>query len=158
MQKITPCLWFDGEAEEAAQFYVSLFKNSRILDVTHYGESGPGVEGQVLTVEFELDGQSYTALNGGAQFTFNEAVSLQVDCEDQAEVDRLWDALTADGGAESQCGWLKDKYGLSWQIIPSALPGLIGGPDPQKAQRAMEAMLQMRKIDIGELQRAYDAG
>jgi predicted 3-demethylubiquinone-9 3-methyltransferase (glyoxalase superfamily) len=111
-----------------------------------------------LTVEFELDGQCFTALNGGAQFTFNEAVSLQVDCEDQAEVDRLWEALTADGGAESQCGWLKDKYGLSWQIIPSALPRLIGGPDPQKAQRAMEAMLQMKKIDIDELQRAYDAG
>jgi predicted 3-demethylubiquinone-9 3-methyltransferase (glyoxalase superfamily) len=158
MQKITPCLWFDGEAEEAARFYVQLFKNSNILDVTHYGESGPGSEGQVLTVEFELDGQCFTALNGGAQFTFNEAVSLQVDCEDQAEVDRLWDALTADGGAESQCGWLKDKYGLSWQIIPSALPRLIGGPDPQKAQRAMEAMLQMKKIDIDELQRAYDAG
>jgi predicted 3-demethylubiquinone-9 3-methyltransferase (glyoxalase superfamily) len=158
MQKITPCLWFDSEAEEAARFYVQLFKNSKILDVTHYGEGGPGMEGQVLTVEFELDGQAFTALNGGAQFTFNEAVSLQVDCEDQAEVDRLWDALTADGGAESQCGWLKDKYGLSWQIIPSVLPRLIGGPDPQKAQRAMEAMLQMRKIDIGELQRAYDAG
>lgn len=154
MQKITPCLWFDTQGEEAAEFYTSLFENSKILGVSRYGEEGPGPAGQAMTVNFELDGQEFVALNGGPQFTFNEAVSFQVDCGSQAEVDHFWNSLT-DGGEEGQCGWLKDRYGVSWQIIPRVLPELLSDPNPQKSQAAMQAMLQMRKIDIDALQRAH---
>jgi predicted 3-demethylubiquinone-9 3-methyltransferase (glyoxalase superfamily) len=156
MQKITPCLWFDTEAEEAAEFYVSLFADSKILDVTRYGEAGPREPGMVLTVSFVLEGQEYTALNGGPEFPFTEAVSFAVDCEDQEEVDRLWSRLLEGGGVESQCGWLKDRFGLSWQIIPRALPRLLNDPDPERAQRAMAAMLQMGKIDVAALEKAAD--
>ena len=128
MHKITPCLWFDTQAEEAARFYTSIFANSRILDISRYGEAGPGPEGQVLTVSFELDGQPFTALNGGPLFTFSEAVSFQIDCASQEDVDRFWNALSA-GGEEGQCGWLKDKYGVSWQVVPSVMPELLGGAD-----------------------------
>lgn len=155
MRKITPCLWFDTQAEEAAKFYTSVFPNSTIDEVTRYGKDMPMPEGTALTVEFTLDGQTFTALNGGPQFTFSEAISFQVDCADQAEVDRYWDTLTADGGQESQCGWLKDKYGLSWQIVPSELASVLGGPDPEGAQRATAAMMQMRKLDIDALKKAY---
>ena len=155
MQKITPFLWFDNQAEEAANFYVSIFKNSKILGVSHYGEAGPGPAGTVLTVTFQLDGQEFTALNGGPYFTFTEAISLFVNCETQQEVDELWAKLTA-GGEESMCGWLKDKYGLSWQIVPRALMELMQDKDPVKARRVTEAMLQMRKIDIAKLQQAYE--
>ncbi|TQF69332.1 VOC family protein [Rhodococcus spelaei] len=156
MQKITPCLWFDTQAEEAATFYTSIFKNSSIGEISRYGEGMPKPAGTAMTVAFTLDGQNFTALNGGPEFAFTEAVSFQVDCADQAEVDEYWEALTADGGQESQCGWLKDKFGMSWQIVPSALPSVLGGPDPAGAQRAVAAMMQMRKIDIGVLQKAYD--
>ena len=149
MQKITPFLWFDGNAEEAMKFYVSVFKNSKIVSTM------PGPDGKVLTGTFELEGQRFMALNGGPNFKFTEAISLFVNCETQAEVDDLWSKLTA-GGAESQCGWLKDKFGLSWQIIPSALGRLLGDKDRVKAGRAMQAMLQMRKIDIAKLQQAFD--
>jgi predicted 3-demethylubiquinone-9 3-methyltransferase (glyoxalase superfamily) len=149
-QKITPFLWFDNEAEEAMNFYVSVFKNSKIVS------TGPGPDGKVMTGTFELEGQKFMALNGGPQFKFTEAISLFVDCTDQAEVDDLWNKLTADGGKASQCGWLKDKYGLSWQIIPKALGELLGGTDPAKAQRAMQAMLKMQKIDVAALKAAYD--
>ena len=152
-QKITPCLWFDTEGEEAAKFYTSVLDNSRIIELSHYGDAGPRPAGSVMTVLFELDGQRFTALNGGPDFRFTEAVSLQVDCKSQDEVDRLWDALS-EGGEEGPCGWLKDRFGLSWQIIPSALPELLSDPDPERAQKAMAAMLQMKKIDIGELRRA----
>lgn len=155
MQKITTFLWFDDQAEEAAEFYTSLFRDSRILDVQRYGEAGPGEPGTAMTVRFELAGQEFIALNGGPHYTFNEAVSLYVDCEDQQEVDELWKRFT-EAGEESQCGWLKDKYGLSWQIVPKALPELIGGPDPAGAQRAMQAMLGMKKIDIQALKDAYN--
>jgi predicted 3-demethylubiquinone-9 3-methyltransferase (glyoxalase superfamily) len=158
MQKITPFLWFDDQAEEAMNFYTSIFKDSKILSVSRYGDAGPGAPGTVMTATFQLNGQEFTALNGGPEFKFTEAVSFFVNCETQAEVDELWAKLTADGGEESQCGWLKDKFGLSWQIVPTALGGLVGGPDPVKAQRAMQAMLKMRKIDIAVLQRAYDQG
>lgn len=150
MQKITPFLWFDTQAEEAMNFYVSLFKNSKIGSVTR------GPDGKVFTVSFELDGQPFIGLNAGPQFKFNEAVSMFVNCEDQTEVDELWAKLTAEGGEESMCGWLKDKFGLSWQIIPKALGELMGDPDPVKAQRVMQAMLQMKKIEVAGLQRAYD--
>jgi predicted 3-demethylubiquinone-9 3-methyltransferase (glyoxalase superfamily) len=153
MQKMTPCLWFDTEAEEAAEFYVSVFPNSRIVDVARYGSAGPRPEGTVMTVSFELDGQSFVALNGGPEFTFSEAISFQVGCKDQAEVDAYWGALS-EGGEEGPCGWLKDRFGLSWQIIPTALPELLSDPDPERAQRAMAAMLEMRKIEIGVLERA----
>jgi predicted 3-demethylubiquinone-9 3-methyltransferase (glyoxalase superfamily) len=149
MQKITPFLWFDGKAEEAMQFYVSIFKNSKIVSTM------PGPDGKVLTGTFQLEGQQFMALNGGPQFKFTEAISLFVNCETQAEVDDLWNKLTA-GGAESQCGWLKDKFGLSWQIIPSVLGRLLGDKDRVKANRVMQAMLQMKKIDIAKLQQAYD--
>lgn len=152
MKKITPFLWFDDQAEDAMNFYVSIFKNSRVLSVS------PGPNGKAFTVSFELDGQEFTALNAGPQFKFTEAVSFFVNCKDQQEVDELWEKLRADGGEESQCGWLKDKYGLSWQIIPTALGEYLGGPDPVKAQRAMQAMLQMKKIDIAGLSRAYEQG
>jgi predicted 3-demethylubiquinone-9 3-methyltransferase (glyoxalase superfamily) len=156
MQKITPCLWFDTEGEEAAEFYTSVFPNSRILEVSRYGEAGPRPAGTVLTVEFELDGQHFTALNGGPEFTFDEAISFQVACDDQDEVDYYWDTLTA-GGEESQCGWLKDRFGVSWQIVPTALPELLADPDPARAQRAMQAMLGMKKIDIAAIRAAADA-
>ena len=156
MQKITPCLWFDTEGEEAAQFYTSVFPNSRIVEVTRYGSAGPRAEGTVMTVSFELDGQGFVALNGGPDFTFNEAISLQVDCDSQDEVDSYWNALS-DGGEEGPCGWLKDKYGVSWQIVPRVLTELISDPDQEKAQRVMAAMLQMRKIEIAELEKAAAA-
>ena len=153
-QKITTFLWFDDQAEEAARFYTSLFPDSRIVEVQRYGEAGPGEAGSVMTVAFELAGQYHVALNGGPLFPFTEAISLQVGCDDQAEVDRLWAALT-EGGQESDCGWLKDRYGLSWQITPRRLVELLGDPDPVRAQRVMRAMLQMRKIDIQALEDAY---
>ena len=153
MQKFTPCLWFDTQGEAAAEFYTSLFPNSRITEVTRYGSAGPRPEGTVMTVEFELDGQSFTALNGGPNFTFNEAISIQVDCADQAEVDRYWDALSA-GGEPGPCGWIKDRYGLSWQIVPEALPRLLRESDPERGQRVIAAMLGMRKLDVEGLERA----
>jgi predicted 3-demethylubiquinone-9 3-methyltransferase (glyoxalase superfamily) len=156
MSKISPCLWFDGEAEEAANFYVSLLPNSRIDRVQRNMMDSPGGKaGTVLVVDFTLAGQRFIALNGGRRFEYTHAVSFYVDCADQAEVDRLWDALS-DGGQVEQCGWLKDRYGIPWQIIPAALPKMLGDPDPAKAQRVMQAMLQMVKIDIAGLQRAYD--
>jgi predicted 3-demethylubiquinone-9 3-methyltransferase (glyoxalase superfamily) len=157
MEKITPFLWFDTEAEEAAQLYTSVFKNSRILNVSRYSEAGPRPAGTVLTVDFELDGQHFTALNGGPEFKFTEAVSFQVSCEDQAEVDYYWERLV-EGGQEIQCGWLKDRFGLSWQITPTRLPELLSDPDPARAARATQAMFSMKKIDIAELERAADAG
>jgi predicted 3-demethylubiquinone-9 3-methyltransferase (glyoxalase superfamily) len=153
MQKITPCLWFDTEGEEAAMFYTSVFKNSRIVSVGRYGEAGPREAGSVMIVEFELDGLRFTALNGGPQFTFDEAVSFQVSCNSQAEADFYWDRLT-EGGEESQCGWLKDKYGVSWQVVPTEITELISDPDAAKAQRAMTAMLAMTKPDIAAVRRA----
>lgn len=151
MQKVKTFLWFDTQAEEAAEFYTSLLPNSRVTDVMR-----PDPDGPALTVGFELDGQEYVALNGGPQFSFTEAISLFVTCKDQAEVDELWAQLTADGGEESQCGWLKDKFGLSWQIIPEALPRLLGDPDRERASRAMQAMLQMKKIDVASLETAAE--
>jgi predicted 3-demethylubiquinone-9 3-methyltransferase (glyoxalase superfamily) len=156
MQKITPCLWFDTQAEEAAAFYTSVFANSRILEVSRYGEAGPGPAGSVMTVSFELDGQEFVGLNGGPHFTFNEAISFQVSCADQEEVDTFWSRLS-EGGEEGPCGWLKDRYGVSWQIVPTRLTELLSHPDPQTSQRVMEAMLQMRKIDIAALERAAAA-
>jgi len=156
MQKITTCLWFDGNAEEAVNFYVSLFKNSKVLDISRYGEAGPGPEGSVLTMRFQLEGVELMALNGGPAFKFTEAISLSVDCQLQAEVDDLWEKLTADGGEPSQCGWLKDRFGLSWQIVPRALIEMLGDPDPGKSKRVMEAMLKMQKIEIAELEKAYE--
>jgi predicted 3-demethylubiquinone-9 3-methyltransferase (glyoxalase superfamily) len=155
MQKITTFLWFDDQAEAAANFYTAIFKNSRITNVSRYGEGGPGKPGSAMVVNFVLEGQEFIALNGGPEFKFTEAISLYVDCATQAEVDELWRKLTA-GGEESQCGWLKDKFGLSWQIIPSDLGKYIGGPDPAGAQRAMQAMLKMQKIDSAALKRAYE--
>lgn len=154
MQKITPCIWFDTEAEDAAKFYTSLFPSSKINSVSHYGEDMPRQAGMVLTVEFEIGDQHFTALNGGPDFKPNEAISFQVDCEDQEEVDRYWDALTGDGGEESQCGWCKDRYGVWWQIVPRALPELLQSEDGERAHRVMQAMLQMRKIDVAALQNA----
>jgi len=156
MSKITPFLWFDNQAEEAMNFYVSLFNNSKIVHVSRYGEGAPVPAGTVMSATFELDGQTIMALNGGPQFRFNEAISFFVDCQDQAEVDKFWNALTADGGEEGPCGWLKDKFGLSWQIVPKALGEMLGDPDPAKSQRAMQAMLQMKKIDVPTLQKAYN--
>ena len=153
MQKITPCLWFDTQGEEAARFYTTVFENSRILDVARYGPAGPGPEGTVMTVTFELDGHRFIALNGGPQFTFDEAISFQVSCETQDEVDYFWNRLSA-GGEEGPCGWLKDRYGLSWQIVPTALIELVSDPDIEKSQAAIKAMLGMRKIDIEALQHA----
>ena len=155
MQKVTPFLWFDNQAEEAMNFYVSLFKNSKVLSVSRYGEGGPGPQGTVMTGTFQLDGQEFMALNGGPYFKFTEAISLFVNCETQEEVDELWEKLS-EGGEISQCGWLKDRYGLSWQIVPTALGEMLGDPDPKKAQNVMQAMLQMTKIDIAALRRAYD--
>ncbi|PRB42424.1 hypothetical protein CQ020_10025 [Arthrobacter sp. MYb23] len=149
MQKISTCLWFDGQAADAAELYTSIFDNSSM------GSIMPGPDGNPMTVEFEIEGRQFMALNGGPAFVFNEAVSLVVNCDSQEDVDRYWDALLV-GGQESQCGWLKDRFGLSWQIVPTALPGLLAGSDPAGSQRAMEAMLKMRKLDINVLQRAYD--
>ena len=157
MQKIVTFLWFNDQAEEAMDFYTSLFKDSKIVHVSRYGEAGPGPKGTVMVGEFELAGQRFMALNGGPQFPFTEAISLLVNCEGQEEVDELWDKLTQGGGQPSQCGWLKDKFGLSWQIVPTALGQLLSDPDPVKSQRVMQAMLQMQKIDIATLQRAHDA-
>jgi predicted 3-demethylubiquinone-9 3-methyltransferase (glyoxalase superfamily) len=154
LQKITPFLWFDSEAEEAANFYVSIFKNSKISSVARYGDAGPGPKGSVMMVNFQLEGQEFMALNGGPLYTFTPAISFFVDCKTQQEVDDLWDKLTA-GGGEVECGWLKDKYGLSWQIIPTALMELMQDKDPVKSQRVFKAMLQMTKIDIEGLERAY---
>jgi predicted 3-demethylubiquinone-9 3-methyltransferase (glyoxalase superfamily) len=155
--KIVPNLWFDTQAEEAAAFYTSVFKNSRIVSVARYTEAGPGPAGSVMTVEFELDGQRFVGINGGPEFTFDEAVSFQVDCEDQAEVDYFWERLT-DGGEESQCGWLKDRFGLSWQVVPKGMAELFEDPDPERAARAMMAIVGMRKLDVAALQRAADGG
>lgn len=154
MQKITPFLWFNDKAEEAVNFYVSLFKNSKVTGVSRYGDAGPGPKGSVMTATFQLEGQDFIALNGGPQFKFTEAISLYVDCRTQEEVDYLWEKLS-EGGEKSMCGWLKDKYGLSWQIVPSALRELIGDKDPEKSKRVMMAMLQMARIDINKLQQAY---
>jgi len=154
-QKITPFLWFDGNAEEAVSYYTSIFKNSKVLSTTHYGDMGPGRKGAVMTINFQLEGQEFTALNGGPDFKFNEAISLVVKCASQKEVDELWEKLTSGGGQEVQCGWLKDKYGLSWQITPTALLEMIQDPDPKKVQRAMAAMMTMKKLDIAQLTRAY---
>jgi predicted 3-demethylubiquinone-9 3-methyltransferase (glyoxalase superfamily) len=154
LQKITPFLWFDHQAEEAANFYVSIFPNSKIGKIARYGKAGPGPAGSVMTIEFQLDGQPFVALNGGPIYKFTEAISFVVNCETQDEVDHYWDKLSADGG-EVQCGWLKDKFGLSWQVVPSVLVKLLSGPDPAGAQRAMKAMLGMKKLDIAALQRAY---
>jgi predicted 3-demethylubiquinone-9 3-methyltransferase (glyoxalase superfamily) len=157
MSKISPCLWFDGEAEEAANFYVSLLPDSRIERVQKNLVDGPaGKAGTVLVVEFTLAGQSYLALNGGSRFEYTHAISFKIDCADQAEVDRLWDALSADGGSIEQCGWLRDRYGVSWQIVPAALMKYIGGSDAAGAQRAMQAMLGMIKLDIEGLRKAYE--
>jgi predicted 3-demethylubiquinone-9 3-methyltransferase (glyoxalase superfamily) len=155
MSKITPFLWFDNQAEEAVNLYTSIFKNSKIKEVSRYGEAGPGPAGSVMVVRFELDGQEFSALNGGPEFKFTEAVSFVVNCETQAEVDMYWEKLSA-GGEESQCGWLKDKFGLSWQVVPTALSELASDPDPAKSQRVIQAMLQMRKIVIADLQRASE--
>ena len=156
MPTITPCLWFDTDGEEAAEFYTSVFPNSTITNVSHYTEAGPREAGMVLTVDFELDGQRYTAINGGPEFPFTEAVSLLVNCQDQAEVDSYWEQLGS-GGEFGPCGWLKDRYGLSWQIVPTALGELMGDPDPEKAGRVMAAMLEMGKIDIAGLKRAAES-
>jgi predicted 3-demethylubiquinone-9 3-methyltransferase (glyoxalase superfamily) len=156
MAKLTPFLWFDTEGEEAAKFYTSIFPNSKIAKVTRFGSAGPRPEGTVMTVDFELDGQPFVALNGGPEFSFNEAVSFQISCKDQDEVDSYWSKLT-DGGEEGPCGWLKDRFGLSWQVVPTALPELLDDPDKEKAQRVMAAMLEMHKIEIDELERAAAA-
>lgn len=160
-KKITPCLWFDNQAEEAAAFYTAIFKNSRIGRTTRYGKAGFEIhgrpEGSAMTVQFELDGQAFTALNGGPVFRFNEAVSFQVLCENQQEVDFYWERLAEGGDAQAQqCGWLKDKFGLSWQVIPRDLGDLVGAPDSERSQRAMQAMLQMKKIDLEKIRQAYD--
>lgn len=162
IQKITPCLWFDDQAEEAVEFYTGIFPNSRITNVTRYGEAGQEVHGKppgsVMVAAFELDGQAFTALNGGPVFQFNEAISLQIDCESQGEVDHFWEKLSEGGDPNAQqCGWLKDKYGLSWQVIPRVLIELLSDSDPEKSQRVFQAMLGMKKIDIAELKRAYAA-
>jgi predicted 3-demethylubiquinone-9 3-methyltransferase (glyoxalase superfamily) len=157
MQKITPFLWFDHQAEEAANFYVSVFKNSRVGETSRYDEAGAKVsgrpEGSVMVISFEIEGQSFTALNGGPIFKFNESISFVIDCKDQEEVDYYWSHLTADGGEESQCGWLKDKFGVSWQVVPKALNDMLADKDPEKAKRTMEAMLKMKKISIPDLEK-----
>jgi predicted 3-demethylubiquinone-9 3-methyltransferase (glyoxalase superfamily) len=153
MNEVTPCLWFDTEGEEAANLYTSVLPNSKILDIARYGSSGPRPEGTVMTVSFELNGQKFLALNGGPEYTFSEAISFQVSCKNQDEVDVFWNKLSEEG-EEGPCGWLKDRFGVSWQIVPTVLPKLLGDPDPEKSQRVMAAMLKMKKIDIGELERA----
>ncbi|HEX4519919.1 MAG TPA: VOC family protein [Gaiellaceae bacterium] len=154
MNTITPFLWFDTEAEEAAKFYTSVFPNSKIVTTTHYGSAGPRPEGMVMTVAFELDGKPFVALNGGSNYSFTEAVSFVISCETQDEVDSYWEKLSSAGGEEGPCGWLKDRFGLSWQVVPAALPRLLSQPDAVKAQRVMAAMMQMRKLDIGALEAA----
>jgi predicted 3-demethylubiquinone-9 3-methyltransferase (glyoxalase superfamily) len=156
MRKITPCLWFNFNAEEAVNHYVGIFKHSKILEVSHYGDAMPDLKGKVLTIRFELDGQELLALNGGPQYHFTEAISLSVDCADQAEVDILWERLS-EGGSAGQCGWLKDRFGLSWQIVPRQLVAMLTDPDASKATRVMQAMLTMSKIDIARLQQAYES-
>ena len=157
MQKITPFLWFDGKAEEAVNFYVSIFKNSKVGSITRYGDAGPGPKGTVMIATFQLEGQDFIALNGGPQYSFTPAISLFVDCKTQEEVDDLWNKLS-EGGKTDRCGWLRDKYGLSWQIVPSTLRELMADKDPEKSKRVMKAMLQMTKIDIQGLKQAYDQG
>ena len=154
-QKITTCLWFDNQAEEAAAFYSSIFKDSKVKDVVRYGDAGPGPKGEVMLVTFELDGREFMGLNGGPIFKFTEAVSLVVHCEDQAEIDYFWDKLTADGGKESQCGWVKDKFGLSWQVVPKIIGELMTG-DPERANRVMQAVMPMKKLDLQKMKDAYD--
>ena len=155
MQKLTPCLWFNFNADEAVEHYLGIFKNGKVLEVAHYGDAVPSLKGKVLTMRFVLEGQEFLALNGGPQFPFTEAISIAVDCADQAEVDRLW-ARLSEGGSTGQCGWLKDKFGLSWQIVPRAMMDMPKSPDTAKAQRAMSAMMQMTKLDIAALQAAFD--
>ena len=155
MPKITPNLWFDTEAEEAAEFYTSVFPNSRIVTKTHYTDVGPREAGMVMTVEWELDGQKFVGINGGPEFKFTEAVSFEINCKDQDEVDYYWEKLT-EGGEEVQCGWLRDRYGLSWQVVPEGMNEIFADPDPERAKRAMEAMLKMKKLDIAELRNAAD--
>jgi predicted 3-demethylubiquinone-9 3-methyltransferase (glyoxalase superfamily) len=155
IQKITPFLWFDRQAEEAARFYTSIFPNSKVVKVVRCGEAGPGPAGSALTVEFQLEGQSFVALNGGPHFKFTEAISFVVNCQTQEEVDAYWEKLSA-GGAPVECGWLKDKFGLSWQIVPTVLPELLGDPDPKKSGRVMKSMLKMKKLDIRALKEAYE--
>ena len=155
MQKITPFLWFDSQAEDAVKLYTSIFDNSKIGKIVRYGDGGPGPKGSVMTIAFELDGQEFTALNGGPAHKFSEAISFVVNCESQEEVDKLW-AKLSDGGEEGVCGWLKDRFGVSWQIVPTVLPELLNDPDPVKAKRVMEAMLNMKKIDIQALRRAHE--
>jgi len=157
MQKITPFLWFEDQAEEAMNFYTSIFRNSKILSVARYGEAGPGPAGSVMTASFEIEGQEFTALNGGPQYKFTEAISFVVNCKTQKEVDELWEKLSA-GGEEGPCGWLKDRFGVSWQIVPTALGEMLSDPNPTKAQRVMEAMLKMKKIELPVLQQAYAQG
>ncbi len=156
MTKPTPFLWFDSNAEEAMNFYVSIFPNSKVLATTRYGAGGPGPAGTVMTAQFQLDGQDFVALNGGPMYKFNEAVSFSISCETQAEVDRFWEKLTSGGGEPGPCGWLKDRYGLSWQVVPTILPKLLSGSDPAKSGRAMAAMMKMSKLDGDALKRAYD--
>ncbi|PGH52674.1 VOC family protein [Streptomyces sp. Ru87] len=151
----TTCLWFDGRVEEAANYYVSVFKDSKLGGIARYTEAGPGPAGSVITAEFEINGQKFVALNGGPEFSFTEAISFQIFCDDQDEVDYYWDALTADGGQEVQCGWVKDKYGVSWQVIPSGFVELVQDPDPEKAKRATEAMMSMKKLDLAAVRRAH---
>lgn len=155
MPKITPNLWYDGQAEQAAEFYIGIFPNSRITGITHYGEAGPEPAGTVLTTEFELDGQAFIGINGGPQFTFDEAISFMIECADQEEVDYYWGKLS-DGGEEGPCGWLKDKYGMSWQVVPGGMQEMLNDPDQERAQRAMKAMLGMKKIDLAALRAAAD--
>ena len=157
MQKITPCLWFDGQAEEAANFYISVFGNSRILEITYWGKTGPGKEGAVLTVLFEIEGQRFLALNGGPEFHFTPAISLSVDCKNQREVDAYWDKLSA-GGKPVQCGWLTDKFGVSWQIVPDILPRILADKDRAKSDRVLEVMMQMVKLNVAALERAAEGG
>jgi predicted 3-demethylubiquinone-9 3-methyltransferase (glyoxalase superfamily) len=155
MQKITPFLWYDGKAEEAVNFYVSIFKNSKVVSMARYGDAGPGPKGSVMTAAFQLEGQDFVALNGGPQYKFTPAISFVVNCETQEEVDNLWEKLSA-GGKKDRCAWLTDKFGVSWQIVPTILSKLLGDKDPEKAKRVMQAMLQMDRIDISLLQKAYD--
>jgi predicted 3-demethylubiquinone-9 3-methyltransferase (glyoxalase superfamily) len=157
-EPFTTCLWFDTQAEEAAQFYTSVFKDTRMGQVSRYGQAGPRPAGTVITAEFELNGQKFVALNGGPEYTFTEAVSFQIPCADQAEVDYYWDRLTADGGEPGPCGWVKDRFGLSWQVVPTVLSSLLSDPDPGRAAAATKAMMSMGKLDIAELERARDGG
>ena len=156
MQKITPFLWFDNQAEDAAKFYISVFKDAKIKNISRYGDAGPGPKGSVMTVQFELNGQEFVALNGGPQFKFDEAISFVINCGSQEEVDSFWEKLTADGGEESMCGWLTDKFGLSWQVVPRVLIEMLQDKDPAKSQRVMQAVMQMRKLDIAKVKEAFE--